>query len=70
MGGTNNSLGNITAAAEYNFYVDPEAAKIVLHSGVPITMVGWDMCTNYSVMTDEDHQEIEQLATLEIKVFH
>ncbi|AXI08608.1 ribosylpyrimidine nucleosidase [Oceanobacillus zhaokaii] len=63
MGGTNNSLGNITAAAEYNFYVDPEAAKIVLHSGIPITMVGWDMCTNYSIMTDQDHKEIEQLAT-------
>lgn len=63
MGGTNNSLGNITAAAEYNFWVDPEAARIVLHSGIPITMVGWDMCTKYSVMDDEDHQEIEQLST-------
>ncbi|MBC5636751.1 nucleoside hydrolase [Ornithinibacillus sp. BX22] len=63
MGGTNNSLGNITAAAEYNFYVDPEAARIVLHSGVPITMVGWDMCTKYSVMGDEDHAEIATLNT-------
>ncbi|WP_373896297.1 nucleoside hydrolase [Virgibacillus sp. CBA3643] len=63
MGGTNNSLGNITAAAEYNFYVDPEAARLVLHSGIPITMVGWDMCTKYSIMDDNDHQEIEQLAT-------
>ncbi|CDQ40825.1 MULTISPECIES: nucleoside hydrolase [Virgibacillus] len=63
MGGTNNSLGNITAAAEYNFWVDPEAARIVLHAGIPITMVGWDMCTKYSVMTDEDHQEIASLGT-------
>jgi len=63
MGGTNNSLGNITAAAEYNFYVDPEAARLVMHSGIPITMVGWDMCTEYSLMYDEDHEEIEQLAT-------
>lgn len=63
MGGTNNSLGNITAAAEYNFYVDPEAAKIVMHSGVPITMIGWDMCVDYSVMTDENHTEIEALNT-------
>ena len=30
MGGTNNALGNITAAAEYNFYVDPEAAKVYI----------------------------------------
>ncbi|MFS0674852.1 nucleoside hydrolase [Ornithinibacillus sp. 179-J 7C1 HS] len=69
MGGTNNSLGNITAAAEYNFYVDPEAARIVLHSGVPITMVGWDMCTEYSVMADEDHAEIAKLNTNLSKFF-
>ncbi|WP_068675198.1 nucleoside hydrolase [Oceanobacillus sp. Castelsardo] len=69
MGGTNNSLGNITAAAEYNFWVDPEAARIVLHSGVPITLVGWDMCTEYSIMDDEDHREIEQLSTAGSKFF-
>ncbi|NIK11388.1 nucleoside hydrolase [Alkalibacillus almallahensis] len=63
MGGTNNSLGNITAAAEYNFYVDPEAARIVLHSGVPITMVGWDMCVGFSVLNDDEHREIEALET-------
>ncbi|MBM7599082.1 purine nucleosidase [Virgibacillus halotolerans] len=63
MGGTNNTLGNITAAAEYNFWVDPEAAKIILHSGIPITMVGWDICTKYSLMDNEDHKEINKLAT-------
>ncbi|MEI3598886.1 MULTISPECIES: nucleoside hydrolase [unclassified Oceanobacillus] len=63
MGGTNNTLGNITAAAEYNFWVDPEAANIVLHSGIPITMVGWDICTKYSLMDNDDHKEIEQLNT-------
>ncbi|WP_407933963.1 nucleoside hydrolase [Aquibacillus rhizosphaerae] len=63
MGGTNNYLGNITPAAEYNFYVDPEAARIVLNSGIPMTMVGWDMCTQYSIMSDDDHQEIIALGT-------
>ena len=35
--------GNVTAAAEFNFYVDPEAATIVLHSGIPLVMCGLDV---------------------------
>jgi purine nucleosidase len=42
MGGSNNARGNITAAAEYNFYVDPEAAKTVFEAGFSsITVVPW-----------------------------
>ncbi len=42
MGGSL-SGGNVTDAAEFNFYEDPEAAKIVLHSGVPLVMCGLDV---------------------------
>ncbi|CAD2080472.1 nucleoside hydrolase [Jeotgalicoccus meleagridis] len=69
MGGTNNALGNIVPSAEYNFYVDPEAAKLVLQSGIEMTMVGWDMCTDYSLMFDKEHEEIEALATKGSKFF-
>jgi inosine-uridine nucleoside N-ribohydrolase len=42
MGGSI-GLGNTTPAAEFNFYVDPEAAREVFESGLPITMSGLDV---------------------------
>jgi purine nucleosidase len=42
MGGTVLAPGNVTPYAEFNVYVDPEAADIVLTSGIPIVMVGLD----------------------------
>ena len=51
---------NITPAAEFNIYVDPEAAKIVFESGLPITMVGLDV-TNKALLSFEDIDELENL---------
>lgn len=43
MGGAYFEVGNITPAAEFNIYVDPEAADVVMRSGVPITMQPLDV---------------------------
>jgi inosine-uridine nucleoside N-ribohydrolase len=57
MGGSL-SGGNITPSAEFNFYVDPEAARIVFDSHIPLTMVGLDVTRK--VLLREDHvQQLE-----------
>ena len=43
--------GNVTPAAEFNIYVDPEAAWRVFRSGLPVTMIGLDV-THEALMTD------------------
>lgn len=43
MGGAINVPGNTTPLAEFNIYVDPHAAHIVLHSGLPLTLLPWDI---------------------------
>lgn len=43
MGGALNTPGNTTRYSEFNFFWDPQAAKEVFNSGVPITMVGLDV---------------------------
>ena len=52
MGGSM-GLGNTTPAAEFNIYVDPEAAREVFDSGLPITMSGLDVTHQANAGPDE-----------------
>jgi pyrimidine-specific ribonucleoside hydrolase len=53
-------MGNWTPAAEFNILVDPEAAKVVFESGIPITMAGLDV-TEKAYVTPEDFERIRAL---------
>ncbi|MCL2602828.1 MAG: nucleoside hydrolase [Treponema sp.] len=44
--------GNVTMTSEFNIYFDPEAAKIVFESGIPLYMVGLDVTTKTSLPPD------------------
>jgi purine nucleosidase len=64
MGGSNNARGNITAAAEYNFYVDPEAAKTVFEAGFDITVIPWAPLTlRDAVFSREKLAQIGEIGT-------
>ena len=54
MGGAPCCEGNVTPAAEYNIWVDPEAARIVLRSGLPVELVGWQTSRGDAVLNEAD----------------
>ena len=62
MGGGFFAGGNTTPVAEFNIYVDPDAASLVFNSGVPITMFSLDV-THKALVLPEDLDRIRAIDT-------
>ncbi len=64
MGGTGvHGPGNISAMAEFNFWADPEAAQVVVRSGLPLELVGWDISITSAVVDDQRRATMEAIDT-------
>lgn len=67
MGGAACVVGNLTPAAEYNIWCDPEAARMVFRSGLAIEMVGWEHSRGESVFNE---QEVAYMRSLDTPLAH
>jgi purine nucleosidase len=63
MGGAPCCEGNVTPAAEYNIWVDPEAARIVMLSGIPVELIGWHLSRGQAVLNQHDIELIQEFKT-------
>jgi purine nucleosidase len=69
MGGASSEGGNITPAAEFNIYVDPEAAARVFSCGAPITMIPLD-CTHQALTTTSRLNQLRSLGSPVTEAFY
>ncbi|MBX2826391.1 MAG: nucleoside hydrolase [Gammaproteobacteria bacterium] len=67
MGGAACTVGNVSPAAEYNIWCDPEAAHKVFHAGLPLTMIGWELSRGEATLDDA---EIARLKALDTPLAH
>jgi purine nucleosidase len=64
MGGACAGGGNVTPLAEFNLWADPEAARVVVRSGMPLTLVGWDISVNSATFGPDDAAALRSIGPL------
>ncbi len=64
MGGAGLGPGNMTPVAEFNFYVDAEAAHLVIQSKLAKTVIGWDVCMAEAFLNRSDIAHLDSLGAL------
>src|SRR5262249_40907554 len=64
MSGCLYAQGNITLGAEYNAWVDPEAARIVYRAGANLVLIPWEVAARDAFVTPEEEDRIARLDTV------
>ncbi len=52
--------GNVTPVAEFNVFADAESYDILLRSGIPLTLIGFDLCLGDAIFTEKDMETLYQ----------
>lgn len=58
MGTSGFGPGNTTPVAEFNVYVDAEAYRVLVDSGIPLTIIGFDLCLGEAAWNKSDMEQL------------